>query len=98
MDLYPDLKEAVPVRIPTGCMVAFRGDYVHGGSFYDRNHTRIFMGLTMSEDMDINTTHLEDTKKTPPPEIKKDGANAGEAGGSRHGKDGRKNKKKKQKA
>ena len=78
--------------------MAFRGDYVHGGSFYDRNHTRIFMGLTMSEDMDINTTHLEDTKKTPPPEIKKDGENAGEAGGSRHGKDGRKNKKKKQKA
>jgi hypothetical protein len=47
-------------------MVSFRGGYVHRETFYDLNHTRIFMGLTMTEDVDINTTHLEDTKKTPP--------------------------------
>jgi hypothetical protein len=63
-------------------MVAFRGDYVHGGTFYDLNHTRIFMGLTMIEDVDINTTHLEDTKKTPPSDIKReeDNAEVGAAG------------------
>ncbi len=57
-------------------MVAFRGDCVHGGTFYDLNHTRIFMGLTMIEDVDVNTTHLEDTKKTPPSKIKREGKNA----------------------
>ena len=56
-------------------MVAFRGDYVHGGTFYDLNHTRIFLGLTMTEDVDIDTTHLEDTKKTPPSDIKREGDN-----------------------
>ena len=50
-------------------MVAFRGDYIHGGTYYDRNHTRIFMGLTMIEDVDINTTHLEESEKFPPSEI-----------------------------
>ena len=44
--------------------------------FYDLNHTRIFMGLAMIEDVDINTTHLEDTKKTPPSDIKREGDNA----------------------
>ncbi len=57
-------------------MVAFRGDYVHGGTFYDLNHTRIFLGLKMTEDVDINTTHLEDTKKTLPSDIKREGDNA----------------------
>jgi hypothetical protein len=56
-------------------MAAFRGDYVHGGMFYDLNHTRIFMGLTMIEDVDMNTTHLEDTKKTSPSDIKRAGKN-----------------------
>jgi hypothetical protein len=26
-------------------MVAFRGDFVHGGTSYARHHTRLFMGL-----------------------------------------------------
>ncbi len=56
-------------------MVAFRGDYVHGGTFYYLNHTRIFLGLTMTEDVDINTTHLEDTKKRAPSDIKREGDN-----------------------
>ena len=64
------------MRIPIGSMVAFRGDYVHGGTFYDLKHTRIFMGLTMTEDVDINTTHLEDTKITPPSVIKRESDNA----------------------
>jgi hypothetical protein len=75
-ELWADLPDPVTIRIPIGSMVAFRGDYVHGGTFYDLNHTRIFMGLTMIEDVDINTTHLEDTKKTPPSEIKREGKNA----------------------
>ena len=69
-------------------MVAFRGDYVHGGAFYDRNHTRIFMGLTLADDLDINTTHLEVNKNTTPPEIKRGGENGGE-----HAKNGGKKKK-----
>ena len=69
------MPEPVPIRIPIGSMVAFRGDYVPGGTFYDLNHTRIFLGLTMTEDVDINTTHLEDTKKTPPSDIKREGDN-----------------------
>jgi hypothetical protein len=70
-------------------MVAFRGDYVHGGAFYDRNHTRIFMGLTLADDLDINTTHLEGNKNTTPPEIKRGGEN-----GCEHAKNGAKKKKK----
>jgi len=66
-------------------MVAFRGDYIHGGTFYDFNHTRIFMGLTMIEDVDINATHLEGTKKTPPSGIKKDGDEAEMRVGKSHG-------------
>jgi hypothetical protein len=34
------------------------------------------MGLAMIEDVDINTTHLEDTKKTLPSDIKREGENA----------------------
>ena len=67
--MWDDLPDPVPIRIPTGSMVAFRGDYVHGGTFYDRNHTRVFMGLTMIQDVDINTTHLEETIKFPPSDI-----------------------------
>jgi len=54
-------------------MAAFKGDHIHGGTFYDLNHTHIFRGLTMTEDVDTNTTHLEDTKKTPPSDIKREG-------------------------
>ena len=35
-----------------------------------------FMGLAMIVDVDINTTHLEDTKKTPSSDIKREGKNA----------------------
>ena len=72
-------------------MVAFRGDYVHGGAFYDRNHTRMFMGLTLDDDLDINTTHWESNKNknTSPPEIMRGGEN-----GCEHAKNGAKKKKK----
>ena len=79
-----DLPDPVPTRIPIGYMIAFRGDYIHGGTFYDFNHTRIFMGLTMIEDVDINTTHLEDTKKTPPSDITRDGDEAETGVGKAH--------------
>jgi len=29
--MYEDLPPPVPISIPAGLMVAFRGDYVHGG-------------------------------------------------------------------
>ena len=79
-------------------MVAFRGDYVHGGTFYDLNHTRIFMGLTMIEDVDINTTHLEDTKKTPSSDIKREGDNVEVGVAGLRGKVVTRKKKKKRKA
>jgi hypothetical protein len=44
------------------------------------------MGLTMAEDVDINTTHLEETKKTPPSDIKRDGDEAYMSVGKSHGK------------
>ncbi len=75
-ELWANLPDPVTLRIPIGSIVAFRGDYVHGGTFFDLNHTRIFMGLTMTEDVDIITTHLEDTKRTPPSDIKREGDNA----------------------
>jgi hypothetical protein len=74
-------------------MVACRRDYVHGGTFYDNNHTRIFMGLTMIENVDINTTHFEDTKKTPPSDIKRDGDKIEMGVGKSHGKQVSRNKK-----
>ena len=89
------MQDPVPIRIPIGCMVAFREDYVHGGTFYDFNHTRIFMGLTMIEDVDINTTHLEDTKTTPPTDIKRDGDEAEMSVGKSHGKQVSRKKKRK---
>ncbi len=66
-------------------MVAFRGDYIHGGTFYDFNHTRFFMSLTMIEDVDINTIHLEETNKTRPSDIKRDGDDAKMGVGKSHG-------------
>jgi hypothetical protein len=30
--MYEDLPPVVPISIPVGCMVAFRGDYVHDGT------------------------------------------------------------------
>ncbi len=76
-------------------MVAFRGDYIRGGTFYNFNHTRIFMGITMIEDVDINTTNLEDTKKTPPSDIKRDGDEAKMCVGKSHGKQVSRKKKRK---
>jgi hypothetical protein len=76
-------------------MVTFRGDYVHGGTFYDFNHTRIFVGLAVIEDVDINITHLKDTKKTPPSDIKRDGDEAERSVGKSHGKQLSRKKKRK---
>jgi hypothetical protein len=47
------------------------------------------MGLTLADDLDINTTHLEGNKNTTPPEIKRGGEN-----GCEHAKNGAKKKKK----
>jgi hypothetical protein len=57
-------------------VLASKGDYFHGGMFYDLEHARIFTSLAMLEDVDINTTHLEDYKKTPHSDIKEDGIDA----------------------
>ena len=47
------------------------------------------MGLTLADDLDINTTHLEGNKNTTSPEIKRGGEN-----GCEHAKNGGKKKKK----
>ena len=68
---YPDLPEPVCISIPTGCMVVFRGDYVHGGTSYNKNHTRLFMGMHLVNDVNgVNTTCLEEPEKLPPCDIK----------------------------
>ena len=68
---YEDLPDPVPISIPTGCMVAFRGDFVHGGTSYSRNHTRLFMGLHLIDDANaVNSTCLEENEKHPPRNIK----------------------------
>ncbi len=88
--------DPVPIRIPAGCMVAFTGDYVHGGTCYDRNHTHIFMGLiVVEESANINTTHLEDDKKKPPPEITGDEEDVKVGVGRSRAKVARKNNKRK---
>ncbi len=75
---YADLPDPIKVNIPTGCMVAFRGDYVHGGTAYDNHHTRLFMGLQIKEDNGaFSTTYLEEDCKHPPPNIKGESANGG---------------------
>ncbi len=80
------MPDPVLIRIPIGCMVALRGDYIHGSTFYDFNHTRIFMGITMIQDVDINTTHLEGTNKTSSSDIKRDGDDAEMGVHKSHGK------------
>ena len=89
------MQDPAPFYIPIGCMVALRGDYIHGDTSYDFNHTRIFMGLTMIEDVDINTTLLEDTKMTQPSDIKRDGDEAEISVGKSHGKQVSRKKKRK---
>jgi hypothetical protein len=53
------------------------------------------MGLTMIEDVDINTAHLEETSKTPPSDIKRDGDDAKMGVGKSNGKHFTKKKKRK---
>jgi hypothetical protein len=65
------------------------------GIFYDFKNTRIFMGLTMIEDVDMNTTHLEDPKNTPPSDIKRDYDEAEVRVGKSHGKQVSRKKKRK---
>ena len=68
--LYEDLPDPVPISIPTGCMVAFRGDFVHAGTCYSRNHTRLFMGLHLIDDSNaVNSTCLEEDEKHLPRNI-----------------------------
>jgi len=68
--LYEDFPDPIKISIPTGCMVVFRGDFIHGGTSYARHHTRLFMGLHLIDDMNAdNSTHLEEKKKHPPPGI-----------------------------
>ena len=68
---YSDFPESVPIPIPTGCMVQFRGDYVHGGASYAHNYTRLFMELHLIADKNIvNITCLEEDAKLAPPDIK----------------------------
>jgi hypothetical protein len=82
--MYADLPDPVKISIPTGCMVVFRGDYVHGGTSYARNHTRFFMGMHLINDANgINTTSLEECEKLPPRDIKGQSTSAGVNRGNR---------------
>jgi hypothetical protein len=68
---HSDFPEPVIIPIPTGCMVVFRGGYVHGGASYAHNHTRLFTGLHLIADKNVdNTTCLEEDAKLAPPDIK----------------------------
>jgi hypothetical protein len=72
--MYNDLPPAVPISIPVGCVVAFRGDYVHGGTCYDHHHTRIFMGLHILNGVQgVNTAFVEEDAKHPPSDIQEEG-------------------------
>ena len=66
--MYEDLPVPVNISIPTGSMVVFRGDYVHGGTSYKKNHTRIFMGLHL-DGKAVNTTSIQEEEKLPPCDI-----------------------------
>ena len=58
----------VDVKFNCGEMVAFRGDYVHAGSSYQRNHTRIHLNLhpeANSLQDDVNATHVDEQKVAP---------------------------------
>ena len=57
------------VVIPPGHMVAFRGDYVHAGTSYDKDNTRIHLPLHVLDKTGTNTTHLEESGKLPPIDI-----------------------------
>ncbi len=68
---YSDFCKPVHIPISTGCMVLFCGDYVHGGTSYPHNHTRLFMGLHLIADKNVvSTTCLEEDAKLAPPDIK----------------------------
>ena len=82
--MYEDLPDPVKISIPTGCMVVFRGDYVHGGTSYAKNHTRLFMGMHLINDANgINTTCLEEDEKLPPRDIKGESTSVGVNRGNR---------------
>jgi hypothetical protein len=56
-------------------MVTFRGDYVHGGTTYDKNHTRLFMGLHLINDgTAVITTWLEESANFLPMAIEEEPA------------------------
>jgi len=75
---YDELPDPIPISIPTGCMVFFRGDYVHGSSAYANHHTLMFMGLHVTEDIGaFNTTFLKDAVKHPPMDIKGEAVDGG---------------------
>jgi hypothetical protein len=71
--MYEYVPPPAPISIPVGFIVAFRGDYVHGGTCYDHHHTRIFMGLSMLKYANgVNTTFLEENAKHPPSDIQEE--------------------------
>jgi hypothetical protein len=82
--MYADLPDTVKISIPTVCMVVFRGDYIHGGTSYAKNHLRFFMGMHLINDANgINTTCLEEVQKLPPRDIKGQSISAGANRGNR---------------
>jgi hypothetical protein len=83
--VYADMPDPVKISIPTGCMVLFRGDYVHGGTSYEKNHTRLFMGLHLVNDGNaVNTTCLQEEEKLPPCDIKGESTSGGGKGNRSH--------------
>ena len=66
----------IDVEIKCGEMVAFRGDYVHAGSWYERNNTRIHLNLRRKDDtVNTNETHVEEQKVAPDVIVDEEGYN-----------------------
>ena len=75
---HDDPNNHVDIAFKCGEMIAFRGDYVHGGSFYEWNHTRIHLNLHRKEwarQDDVNSTHVESQKVAPDNIVDEEGYN-----------------------
>ena len=69
-------KKSTDVKLKCGEMVVFRGDYVHAGSFYDLNNTRIHLNLQPTSAMNLdNTTHIIEQKVAPDNIVNDEGYN-----------------------
>ena len=59
-------RHAVDIKLGCGEMVVFRGDYVHAGSWYERNNTRVHLNLFAKDKvLEVNATHIDEQKVAP---------------------------------